>query len=231
MNKFDITWWQIFIGGISTLAIYSFLIKENNFYRFFEHLFIGIAAGISISRTLRTFLWQEFLKPMLGKDLLSLADGSKSADYNNYLLLYLIPMCIGLLYYFILSKRFAWLAQISIGLSLGIGGGLAFKGFFIEIMPQVFDSFKPLFVKNNHWETLSNIVFMFSLITSLSYFFFTFKRKQGGLIEISSNSGRMMMMVCFGAFFGTTIMARMALLVERLQFLIQDWYPNLISVF
>ena len=30
-------------------------------------------------------------------------------------------------------------------------------------------------------------------------------------------------MVCFGAFFGSTVMARMALLVERLQFLLIDW--------
>jgi hypothetical protein len=34
-----------------------------------------------------------------------------------------------------------------------------------------------------------------------------------------------MLMGCFGAFFGSTIMARMALLVERLDFLIHDWFP------
>ncbi len=30
-------------------------------------------------------------------------------------------------------------------------------------------------------------------------------------------------MVCFGAFFGSTVMARMALLVERVGFLLIDW--------
>lgn len=40
------SWLTIMLGGIATLAIFSFLIKENSFYRFFEHLFIGIAAGL-----------------------------------------------------------------------------------------------------------------------------------------------------------------------------------------
>jgi len=57
------------------------------------------------------------------------------------------------------------------------------------------------------------------------YFFFTFRRKPGGVVQKISTTGRWMMMGCFGAFFGTTIMARMALLVERLRFFIDDWFP------
>jgi hypothetical protein len=37
------------------------------------------------------------------------------------------------------------------------------------------------------------------------------------------------MMIVFGAFFGSTVMARMALLVERVQFLLQDWVAALTS--
>jgi hypothetical protein len=32
------------------------------------------------------------------------------------------------------------------------------------------------------------------------------------------------MMVCFGAFFGSTVMARMALLVERIGFMTIEWW-------
>ncbi len=38
-------------------------------------------------------------------------------------------------------------------------------------------------------------------------------------------------MVSFGAFFGATVMARMALLVERLQFLVEDFAPAIGSSF
>jgi hypothetical protein len=35
--------------------------------------------------------------------------------------------------------------------------------------------------------------------------------------------GRWLMMVAFGAMFGSTVMARMSLLVARLQFLLDKW--------
>ena len=38
------------------------------------------------------------------------------------------------------------------------------------------------------------------------------------------------MMVCFGAFFGSTMMARMALLVERLDFLASDWVSAIAKI-
>ena len=235
MNRLlTLEWWQIFIAGISTLAIYTFLYRENKFYRVFEHFFIGIATAITIMRGFRDFLWPQFFKPLFALDRIPLPDGTFAAPYNYRLLFYLIPIAFGLLYYFILSRRLNWLAQLPIGLSLGVGAGLFFKGFFNEFLPQLYDCFKPLWVSvgnvpsgsTQFLEVLSNFVFSVTLLCSLIYFFFTFKRKPGGVIERSASIGRLLMMGCFGAFFGSTIMARMALFVERLQFLINDWALN-----
>ncbi len=66
--RFSLIWFQIFLAGVSTLAIYSFLYRENQFYRFFEHLFIGIATGYIIVATINQFLWPQVLKPLLGAD-------------------------------------------------------------------------------------------------------------------------------------------------------------------
>lgn len=240
---FSLAWWEIFIGGISTLAIYSFLYKENPFYRFFEHLFIGIATGITIMATIKEFFWPLILKPLLGIDRIMFPDGAYSEPYNIYNLLYLLPMAFGLLYYAMLTKKHAWLAQLVIGFSLGIGGAMAFKGILTELIPQLTDSFRPLVDRRIQYNgnltmtenllseplitSFSNVVFVFVLITVLSYFFFTFKRRSNGMAERSATIGRWMMMGCFGAFFGATIMARMALLVERLEFLINSWWPAL----
>ena len=229
---FSLGWWEIFLGGISVFAIYSFLYRENSFYRFFEHFFIGISTAILIMEPIRTFLWPQALKPMLGMDRIPFPDGTYEEPYNLNYLLFLIPIAFGLLYYFILSPRRSWIAQIVIGFSLGIGGGLAFKGTIIEMTPQLIDSFRPLYQPGAGFiDNFSNIVFLFVLLSVFSYFFFTFRRKPGGIIERSSYAGRWMMMGCFGAFFGATIMARMALLVERLEFLIGSWWPNLLKVF
>ncbi len=33
----------IWVSAIGTLAMMSLLVKENSYYRFFEHLFIGVS--------------------------------------------------------------------------------------------------------------------------------------------------------------------------------------------
>lgn len=222
-NTFE--WWEVFIGGISTFAIFSFLYKENPVYRFFEHFYIGIATAYGIMVTVREFLWPKVLLPLFGLDRPVFPDGSYGEAYNANYLWFLVPMVFGSLYYFILSKRWSWLAQLVIGFSFGVSAGLSFKGLFVELLPQLFDSFRPLYVPNSIAETLTNGVFLLTLVSAMSYFFFTFRRGAGGAIERSSLVGRWMLMGCFGAFFGSTIMARMALLVERLEFLINKWWP------
>ena len=232
----DFQWWEILFAGLSTLAIFSFLYKENSFYRFFEHFYIGIATSYGIIETVRSFLYPKVLAPLLGYDIIVFPDGSSSQEYNSNNLFWLLPMSFGLLYYSLLTKRHRWLAQLVIGCQLGYAAGLSFKGTFIELMPQIFDSYKPLYVPNSIGTSISNIVFVATLMSSLCYFFFTFKRSdvRAGTLTISSRMltffstlGRWMMMGCFGAFFGSTIMARMALLIERLQFLINIWIPTI----
>ncbi|NLF24523.1 MAG: hypothetical protein GX589_02550 [Deltaproteobacteria bacterium] len=229
--------WQItvvLLGGIATLGIYSFLIKENPVFRFFEHLFIGIAAGLGSVLAVKNFLWPRILKPLLGLDIVTYPDGTSSHAYNPLLLLYIAPMLFGLLYYFIYSKKHAWLAKLVIGFSLGMAGGLAFKGFFNQMLPQLFSSFKPLVVMTETgvdlWRSLENTFFVFTLLIVMYYFFFSFNfsiKRSGKL----SYAGRWLLMVCFGAFFGSTIMARLSLLVERLEFLLGDFRLTLTALF
>lgn len=224
----------ILVGGISTLAIYSFLVKENSFYRLFEHIFIGVSAGLGAVLAIKNFLWPKVLVPMLGLDIIQYPDGTLSKPYQPWLLVYLIPMAFGMLYYFIYSRKHSWLAKLVIGFSLGMSGGIAFKGFFNEIIPQLVTSFKPLVVLSEgavQWgASLSNIIFVLTLLTVMYYFFFSFKLGAGVGPKISI-AARWLMMICFGAFFGSTVMARLALLVERLQFLLTDWSSALAQLF
>jgi hypothetical protein len=224
----------ILIGGIATLAIYSFLIKENAFYRFFEHLFIGIAAGFLPILTIKNFLWPKVIEPMIYGGKTVYPDGFIVEPFNYYYLLYGLPLLFGLLYYFIYSDKYSWLAKLVIGFSLGFSAGLSFKGFFNEILPQLSSSFKPLVVFDqagsfDPYQSISNALFVVILLSVMSYFFFSFKKFATINSKISVFS-RWFMMVCFGAFFGSTVMARMALLVERVQFLVENWFVTIIKV-
>lgn len=224
---------SVLVGGLATLAIFSFLIKENAFYRFFEHLFIGIASGLGPMLIVRDFLWPNIIEPMLGLTVVTYPDGTQSEPYQPLYLLYLIPMVFGCLYYFIYSQRYSWLAKLVIGFTLGASGALAIRGFFAEAGPQIASSFKPLivFVDGNLslMESFNNVLFVATLLLVLNYFFFTFG-KEGSLQGKMAPLGRPLLMVCFGAFFGSTVMARLALLVERVQFVVHDWVAAVGSV-
>ncbi|MCI5064254.1 hypothetical protein MRY87_00865 [bacterium] len=216
----------VVIGGFATLAIYSFLVRENPFYRFFEHLFIGIAAGFFPILVFKNFLWPKVFEPMFGFTVVTFPDGTTSAPYEPLNLLFLLPIGFGMLYYTLYSRRYSWLAKLVIGFSLGYSGGLAFKGFFAEMVPQLTGSFRSLAVFADGsfqlFATVENWIFLITLLSVMYYFFFTFRFASESAKGVSV-TGRWLMMICFGAFFGSTVMARMALLVERLQFLILDW--------
>lgn len=225
-NSSGLSLLSVVVGGIATLAIFSFLIKENPFYRFFEHLFIGISAGLGPMLIVRDFLWPNIIDPMLGLSIVTYPDGTLSEPYQPLYLLYVVPMVFGCLYYFIYSQRYSWLSKIVIGFTLGASGALAIRGFFSEAIPQIAGSFKPLIVMTSDgfslFESFNNVLFVLTLLLVLNYFFFTLGREgsvQGKLAPV----GRPLLMVCFGAFFGSTVMARLALLVERVQFIVRDW--------
>ena len=224
----------ILCGGFATLAIYSFLFGENQFYRFFEHLFIGISAGFLPVLTIKNFLWPKVLEPMLGFTVAYYPDGTVVQPYQPLYLFFLLPLAFGLLYYTLYLPRYAWLAKLVIGFSLGFTAGLTFKGFFAEMLPQVVSTFKPLVVMKdgsiNLFASFNNALFVYTVIAVMTYFFFSF-RQDGPVLARVRVSGRWLMMLCFGAFFGSTIMARMALLVERLQFLLGDWWTQLSGLF
>ena len=228
------TLYTLLVGGIATLAIFSFLYKENSFYRFFEHIFIGIAAGYGPIYVIRNNLWPRILEPMMGLHITQFPDGTTSADYEPWRLLYIIPLLFGTLYYFIYSRRNAWLAKIVIGFSLGASAGLAFRGFFAAVTPQIVTSFRSLVVfaegSIDYWASFNNLVFVYTLIAVMVYFLFSF-RVEGPGFKAVSYSGRWLMMISFGAIFGSTVMARLSLLIERLQFLLVDFWQALKELF
>lgn len=225
----------ILLAGIGTVAIFSFMWKENPVFRFFEHLFIGVAAGLLPILTIRNMLWPNVIGPLVGADVVYFPDGTVATPYNSWNLLFAIPLFFGLFYYAAFFKKISWLSRLVIGISLGYTAGLSVKGFFAEIVPQITSSFKPLVVFSAEgifqaFESFNNIVFVTTLLLVMFYFFSTFK-ELGSTSHRARVYGRYLMMVCFGSFFGSTVMARMALLVERIQFLADDWWNAVVSLF
>jgi len=70
-------------------------------------------------------------------------------------------------------------------------------------------------------DSFSNIVIFIGVFCGLIYFFFSKEHK--GAFGTASRIGVWILMITFGAGFGYTVMARISLLVGRMQFLLGDW--------
>lgn len=201
----------VWIAAILTLAIFSFLYKENPFYRFAEHLYVGIANGYAI-----TFYWHRILVP-------SLFDRVGSAQTPVSTKIWLIAIAIiGALYFTRFIPKISWLIRIPIAIVLGYASGTSIpRAIDAEIIRQA----KATIVTRAsfaHWQTgLWAVIILFGVIATISYFFFSTERK--GILKPLSYTGIIFIMIGFGASFGYTVMARLSLFIGRLQFLLGDW--------
>jgi hypothetical protein len=204
MNPTTDPW--VWLAAFLTLCIFSFLYKDNILYRFAEHLFVGVSAGYLVALT-----WHNQIRPNLIVPLFF--EGN---------LLYIIPLLFALCYFGRFVPRFNHLIRLPIAYVLGWGSGVAIPAFFQrDILRQTQGT---LLVPNAfaRWDSgLWAVIILIGVISTLIYFFFSRERK--GIIKPTANLGIVFIMLGFGASFGYTVMARISLLIGRLQFLLGDW--------
>ncbi len=197
-----LTW----IAVILTFGIFSFLWKDNPFYKFCEHLFVGVSVGYSISLTWYNAVYPDLITPL----------------FRQGQLLYIIPFVLGLCYFCRFIPQVSWLVRFPMAFVLGWASGVAIPAFFqANIMKQIQGTLltPALF---SRWDALLwGLISFVGVICSVFYFFFSRERK--GALKLASEVGIVFLMVGFGASFGYTVMARMSLLIGRLQFLLRDW--------
>jgi hypothetical protein len=200
----------VWIAAALTLAIYSFLYKDNPFYKVAEYIFVGMSAGYWA-----VFLWWNYAYPNLFEPL-------GQGHYWN-----VIPVLLGLMMFTQLFKRTSWLVRFPLTFVLGVSLGLqivaAVEG---DMVPQIMGTFSPfsrgaLFARLDFWTSVGYIVLLVGVLATLTYFFFS--REHRGPLGASSKLGIYFLMIAFGASFGYTIMARISLLFGRLHFLLADW--------
>ena len=176
----------------------SLLVKENSYYRFFEHLFIGVSAGHAI---------------VLGFNNIKNLAMAPLFQKGQYALI--IPLLLGCALYTRYSKNIAWVSRIPIAVLMGTGAGLGIKGSVqSQFLDQIAATFLPMI-------SVDNFLFAVGALSTVWYFFFTYKQPRG--TAWISTVGRWTMMVTFGASFGNAAMGRLSLLIGRFQFLWKDW--------
>ena len=186
----------IWVAAIFTLAIYSFLYKENPIYRLAEHLVVGISIAYGIVAT-----WTNTVEPRLIQPLL---------QEGRFVLL--IPGILGLLYVTRFFRRVAWLSRYPIAFVLGTSMGVGFPRTMLAwILRQLEATIRPIYTDGMPFHlVIGGIVIIFGTLAALIYFFFS-KPHKGPFFGLGSKVGIWVIMIGFGATFGFTVMGRISL--------------------
>lgn len=216
-----------------TLAIFSFLYKDNPYYKFAEHLFVGVSAAYWMC----VGFWSTFVGNFIPKVSTTLSDFFEVPP-KDFEIHYFVPLILGLMLLMRLSPKGGWLSRWSLAFIVGTTAGLNLIRYLrTDFITQVSNTFIPLLVD---WKgigpffsdfslsasgqfvmTFGNWVIFIGVFCGLIYFFFSKEHK--GFFGHASRVGIWVLMVTFGASFGYTVMGRVSLLVGRLTFLFQDW--------
>lgn len=205
--------WAITIGttvaALLTLSIFSFLYKDNPFYKFAEHLLVGVSAGYWV-----LILYYTAFVPKVVQTL-------QAGQWW-----YIIPTVLGLMMWTRLVKGWTWVSRYPLAIYIGVTSGVAItlemKAKVIEQLYGSIDLVTQMYSVNASTAlTINNLIILIGVITALIYFFFSKEHK--GATGFMAKIGIAVLMVGFGASFGFTVMARVSLLIQRLQFLMFDW--------
>ncbi len=222
--------WQTLLGVLATLGIMSILYKENPIFRFCEHIFIGLATGYSIVITWVAFIQPKWLVPMV-PNVLAPATAENPGGLGEWWLIF--ALLFGLLFFTVYFPKITWMNRFILGALMGFFGGNVLQQFIGLLGPQLVTSFKPPITTyttpdgaagNNiawlglYWHPFS-LVFIIVLLCTLAYFFFSVEHRSR-IMRQPAVAGRYFLMITLGAIFGTTVMARFSLVINRFDFLI-----------
>ena len=196
------------VAATLTLAILSFLYKDNPFYKVAEHIYVGTSAGFAV-----IYAWAFDVYPMLVD---AFRNNMAQKNYWEAWIL-IVPTILGIMMLCRSIAKIAWISRWPISFTVGIGSGLGLvasvQGY---LLPQISDTLRPLV-------TINNFVVYIGVIATLFYFYFS--KEHVGALGVVSRVGIIFIMVAFGASFGYTVMARISLLIGRFYFLLHDWLP------
>lgn len=213
----------VWCSGLLTLGILSFLYGDNVFYKIAESIFVGVSAAM----VMVVGFWDQIVTNLMGNLAPDLMRATLLPGTNNdQNLTYLVPLVLSILMLWRLAPRGAWIARWPLAFFIGVTAGIRMLAFFeSDFVAQIQSTIIPLVVlvdaQVDFWASVRNCVMVFGVLASLFYFFFSIEH--AGPVYVVSRSGIFFLMITFGALFANTVMARIALLVQRLEFLFDDW--------
>jgi len=197
---------EIWLRAYLILSLFSFLYKDNVFYKFSEHIFAGLSAGYYVGLIWQTVIVQQLVNPMV--------------DEGEWILI--IPGILGVIMFARLIPKISWVSRVSLAFVIGNTAGIflmnALHGF---IFKQLYATMGSINNSKGFTGVLLAVIVVIGVISTLAYFYFSKEHK--GFLGVTAKVGIWFIMIAFGAHFGYTFMGRISLLIGRAEFLFYDW--------
>ncbi len=223
---------RLWLAAFLTLGIFSFLYKDNPWYKLSEAIFVGISAGYWFV----VLFWDNFFgKFWVGAGdytmqwLASVFTGGESPSAEGVDLMLWIGAILGFLMLLRLIPKIGWLSRWPLAFIVGATAGLWLINYIASnVMVQVQATMVPLFstafgagFDAGSGAIIGGLVIFFGTFSGLVYFFFS--KAHTGAFGTTARVGVFFLMITFGASFGYTVMSRMSLLIGRIDYLLGDW--------
>ncbi|HNQ43675.1 MAG TPA: hypothetical protein PKI59_04565 [Candidatus Cloacimonadota bacterium] len=198
----------IWVAAFFTLSIFSFLYKDNPFYKFAEQVFVGLSAAYWLVNIIYSIMLPNLFTKLFN-------------DFSGNAVL-LIPAALGIMMLMRIHPKTQWVSRYPIAIVIGTSAGISMLRYMkSDILNQVTATMINPFAAQTIAGVIGNLLLIIGTICGV--YFFYFSKKQEGVFAVPSKIGIWFLMISFGATFGYTVMARISLLIGRLDFLLGTW--------
>ena len=192
------------LAALLTVAVLSFLYRDNPLYKIAEFLLVGVTIGYTVVITWSNNFMSKLVEPI-------------SEGHAWHLL---IPAILGLLMFARFWKKTAVWSRLPLAVLIGSGAGAAIPAMLeARTMKQLSDTVTPL-IASEGLPNFSALIVLIGVVCTLAYFYFS--REHTGWFGKSAKLGTLFLMLFFGTTFGYTVMSRMSTLIGRIEFLLSD---------
>lgn len=204
----------LWLAGFLTLSLFSFLYKDNPFYRLAEHIFAGLSAGYYVGLIYRSVILQQLVDP-ISQHWTSVAGGDQPGFHLMKIGFLLFAGAMGMLMFTRFFPKASWISRYPLAFVMGNTAGIYLMSeLHGRLIPQISGTLVNLM-------NPLNIIIFFGVLTTLIYFYFS--KEHTGALGVGARVGIWFIMIAFGAHFGYTVMGRISLLIGQVQFIFIDW--------
>jgi hypothetical protein len=191
-----------FVQFVMVLATWSYLFKNNVFSRMSSQIVIAVS-------TVHFFLVK----------MTQLLDIGIMPIFEEGRILNLVPIILGLLLYFRLSKTYAWLSSYTYAVSLGLGTGTTLSTLIAgSIVGLIISTIRAPFEGTTLFEVASGWLLVFGTVFALTYWIFT--KEFEGPMAIVLRIGRLILMISIGLLYAQDVLWSQSLFMGAFEMLI-----------